>query len=164
MESIETIKQKSFGEVKAYVLTELPKMLNQIADQCQNQQLDMLQMLGFCEASLNGLIVGAGLVGQNLIIRWPKNYDILFSVREESHHDWLTVPSNIASDPEANLYLAAVKATNAVFNYMLDHVDGPTVNQMLTQALKQGLSDAKQNNLQVKAKQNPMAYLLAVTK
>ena len=78
MESIETIKQKSFGEVKAYVLTELPKMLNQIADQCQNQQLDMLQVLGFCEASLNGLIVGAGLVGQNLIIRWPKNYDILF--------------------------------------------------------------------------------------
>ena len=161
---LETIKQKPIGEVQDYVLTTLPKMYQAIQERCQSQKLSSLQLLGFLETVFNGLLCSVGLMNNELVIRWPRDYDILLMAKQTTKHDWFLIPDKTVDDPRAMVYISALKTANVVFDYLLKMNDSTLTSQILWQAMKQGALAAKQNHLPIKLLRNDTAILIQVLK
>lgn len=161
---LETIKKQPLGKAEQYVLETLPGMYQEIQERCQSQKLSTLQLLGFTETVFNGLLCSAGLMNNNLVIRWPRNYDILFMARQAAKHDWFLIPEKSSDDNRVQVYVAALKTANMLFDYLLKLNDSSMVSQILWQAMKQGVLAARENHLPINLRRSDTAILVAIMK
>lgn len=161
---LETIKRQPLADAEKSILLELPKMYHQIQERCQSETLSTLQLLGFTETVFNGLLCAAGLLNNNLVIRWPRNYDILFMAKQASKHDWFLIPEESSNDSRVKVYVSALKTANMLFSYLLKMNNSSLTSQILWQALKQGVSSAQQNHLPISVRRSDTAVLVVVMK
>lgn len=156
--------EQATAEVQDYVLNVMPKINSEIQQRCQSG-LSTVQVLGFTEVAFNSLLVGSGLLGGSLSIRWPKSSKQLAQAKKITNHDWFLLPSRkpLVKSP-ADVYVSGLKTANILFKYLLDNYDSKMVDQILQQAMNKGLSSAADKQLHVDAQSNPQYYLISYSK
>lgn len=157
------MQNQSVTEVQAYVLTAMPSVNAQIQAKCQ-EELSLVQVLGFTEVAFNSMVVGSGMLGGRLSIRWPHDVKQLKQAKAMTGHDWYLLPAQkpLAKSPAA-IYVSGLKTANVLFDYLLTHFDGPTVDQILKQACETGLKTATDKGLAVVLKLKSQYDLIAFT-
>lgn len=135
--------------VQDYILTAMPSVNAQIQAKC-NEELSLVQALGFTEVAFNSMVVGSGMLGGRLAIRWPHDVKQLKQAKAMTGHDWYLLPAQkpLAKSPAA-IYISGLKTANVLFDYLLTHFNEQIVDQILTQACDKGLETAAAKGLNV---------------
>ena len=143
------MQNQSVAEVQDYVLTAMPSVNAQIQAKCK-EELSLVQALGFTEVAFNSMVVGSGMLGGSLSIRWPHDVKQLKQAKAMTSHDWYLLPAQepLAKSPAA-IYISGLKTANVLFDYLLNHFSTQTIDQILKQACDKGLETATDKGLKV---------------
>lgn len=154
---------QTVAEVQDYVLTVLPKINQDIQAKCDHaaEPIDLVTALGFVEVAFNTLLVGSGLLGGTLSIRWPKSIEQLRKAKAMTGHDWFLLPAKpqIEKSP-ASVYVAGLKTANKLFDYVVANFSDKTGDSLLKQAMQKGLTSAADKKLKVDADSYTQYYLI----
>lgn len=158
------MQNQSVTEVQAYVLTAMPSVNVQIQAKCK-EELSLVQVLGFIEVAFNSMVVGSGMLGGRLSIRWPHDVAQLKQAKAMTGHDWYLLPAQkpLPKSPAA-IYVSGLKTANVLFAYLLQHFDEPTVDQILKQACAKGLKTATDKGLDVSLESKAQYDLISFVK